>query len=891
MKILYCNKYDYPFSGTESYLFDLIHRLDERGYETALFTMDHGSPLAFTGRSFRIPYINFKDPNASLVQKLRLAAHALYSRSARRAMRDCLADFSPDLAHVRGIYHHLSPSILWELKSRGVPVLYHLNDFKILCPSYNMVADGRACDACHGGAFYHVVTKGCYAGSVASAGVLAAEAYLHKWLDTYQKCVDLFLAPSEFVRNELVDHGLPAARIAVLPHFQELPGDDQLANDEGYLLYFGRLSSEKGVDDLLHALVRQPHIPVIIAGDGPERERLEALSRKLNLSRVLFAGHVEGEKLKSLIAGCSFSLFPSHAYETLGKSILESYAYARPVIASDLGSRHELVEHGVTGVLYSPGDRDQLAHSIGFLFDRPDLTEKMGGNGRARVRAKHDPEEHLQKMLEIYARLTFSKKFLSQPSQVSPKRTLSNRPLSSRSLSNESSKQPLSKPPLSKQSFSKQSLAEQASSIKGPPANTRPPSQERALRVAFIGGRGVVSKYSGIESFYEQAGSELARLGHEVTVYCRTYFTPPAQDHKGMHIRRLPTIRSKHLETVVHTLLSSLHAMVSNYDVVHYQCLGPALFSFLPRLAGKKTVVTVQGLDWRRAKWGRLAARVLRWGEAAAVKLPDATMVVSRTLQQHYRDQYRRETVYVPNGATIAPSRPPRQIIEWGLEPDNYVLFLGRFSAEKNCHLLIEAFERVHTGMKLVFAGGSSHSDAYVEELRLHESPRIRFLSWVSGADLEELLSNAALFVLPSELEGLSLALLDAMAAGVCVLTSDIPENREVVDGAAFTFRSGDPADLERMLDMLIHNPELRRQAAIRERDRVQSQYLWPKIARSIATTYRHVLGWPISEPGWSEGVRGAAAPEDLSALPVPVPDLGRDRAIGQATNGLSRFG
>jgi glycosyltransferase involved in cell wall biosynthesis len=831
MKILYCNKYDYPFSGTESYLFDLIHRLDERGYETALFSMDHGSSSAFTGRSYRIPNINFKDPSASFLKKVRLAAHALYSPSARRAMRDCITDFAPDLAHVRGIYHHLSPSILWELKSRGVPVLYHLNDFKMLCPTYNMVADGKACDACRGGAFYHVVTKGCYAGSRASAGVLAAEGYLHKWLDTYQKCIDLFLAPSEFVRSELIDHGLPADRIAVLPHFQNLPAENQLSNDEGYLLYFGRLSPEKGADDLLHALVREPHIPVIIAGEGPERARLEALGRKLNLSRVLFPGHVGGEKLKTLIAGCSFSLFPSHAYETLGKSILESYAYARPVIASDLGSRRELVEHGVTGLLYSPGDRDQLAHSIGFLFDRPDLSEKMGANGRARVRAKHDPEEHLQKMLEVYSRLTFSRKFLSSPGQSSATQTSASSALQSLVLSSEQL-----------------------------PSKVEKQRSGRPVRVAFIGGRGVVSKYSGIESFYEQAGSELARLGHEVTVYCRTYFTPSVRDHNGMRIRRLPTIRSKHLETVVHTLLSSLHAMTSNYDVVHYHCLGPALFSFLPRLAGKKTVVTVQGLDWQRAKWGRVAARVLRWGEAAAVKLPDATMVVSRTLQRHYRDEYRRDTIYVPNGATLGVQRPPKQILEWGLEPDNYILFLGRFSPEKNCHLLVNAFERIHTDMKLVFAGGSSHSDSYVEELRLHESPRIRFLSWVSGSDLEELLSHAAVFVLPSELEGLSLALLDAMAAGVCVLTSDIPENREVVDGAAFTFRHGEVADLERMLDALIHNPELRRQAAARERERVQSEYRWPEIARSIAATYCNVLGWPTREPAAREPLAAKSA-------------------------------
>ncbi len=799
MRILYCNKYDYPFSGTESYLFDLIRRMDDRGHETAFFSMDHGSSSAFKGRSYLIPYKNFKDAGAGFPRKLRMAAHALYSPSARRAMRECLTDFSPDLAHIRGIYHHLSPSILWELKRQGIPVLYHLNDFKLLCPNYNLVSHGKACDACRGGAFYHVVTGGCYAGTRTSAVVLAAEAYLHQWLRTYQRCVDLFLAPSEFVRDEFIAHGFPAQRIEVLPHFQALPGDDRLdagqsAYDEGYLLYFGRLSSEKGVDELLHALVRLPHIPVIIAGEGPERARLEALARELNLERVLFAGMVRGEKLKELIAGCSFSLFPSHAYETLGKSILESYAYGRPVIATDLGSRRELVEPGVTGLLYPPGDRDQLARAIGFLFDHPDVIARMGAAARSRVQLKHDPEQHLGRLLDIYSRLANSRKAASLP--------------------------PVTQVPRARQS----------------------------VRVAFIGGRGLVSKYSGIESYYEQVGHELARLGHEVTVYCRTYFTPPTNTHNGMRVRRVPTIRSKHLETFIHSLLSTLHAMSSDCDIVHYHCLGPALFSFLPRLVGKKTVVTVQGLDWQRAKWGPIAAQILRWGEAAAVTLPNATMVVSQTLRRHFRDHHGRETIYIPNGAATVPPRLFPQLAQWGLLRDNYVLFLGRFSPEKNCHLLIDAFEKVNTEMKLVLAGGSSHSDYYVETLRRHESDRIRFLPWVSGSDLEDLLSNAALFVLPSELEGLSLALLDAMAAGICVLTSDIPENRELVDGAGFTFDLGNSADLQRMLDILVHNPGMRRQAGDRERVRVRGQYQWSDVARSIEGTYLRVLGWPARE-------------------------------------------
>jgi glycosyltransferase involved in cell wall biosynthesis len=794
VRILYCNKYNFPFSGTEVYLFDLIEQMNQRGHQTALFSMDHRRTSAFKGRSYLVPHVDFKDTSAGFLKKIRMAAHALYSHSVQRAMRKCVADFLPDVAHIRGIYHHLSPSILWELKQSGIPVLYHVNDFKILCPTYNFVADGRVCERCSHGAFHNAVSKSCYGGPRSSAIVLAAEAYLHKWLRTYESCVDLFLAPSKFVRTKLIASGLPASRIEVLPHFQALPHEESFTSDEGYVLYFGRLSSEKGVDDLLRAMTRLPHIPLVIAGEGPERNRLELLAKELGLSLTLFTGMIQGEKLQKLIAACRFSVFPSHAFETLGKSILESYSWGKPVIASDLGSRREFVEAGVTGLLYSDGNRAQLTHSIEFLFGRADLIEKMGRAARSRVRTEHDPNRYMEKLLELYKRLASAKK--------SPRRI----------------------------------------------ASKNPPMPLRKPRVAFIGGRGVISKYSGIESFYEQAGHESTQLGVEVTVYCRNYFTPPIDSHNGMRVVRLPTFRSKHLETVIHTLLSTAHAMLSDYDVVHYHCLGPALFSFLPRLVGKKTVVTVQGLDWQRGKWGRIASWILRLGEAAAVHSPNVTIVVSHTLEQHYREQHKHDTIYIPNGATLQPSWSPGKIAELGLAKEQYVLFLGRFSPEKNCHLLIRAFEALDTSMMLVLAGGSSHSDSYVKGLRAHESDRIRFLPWVAGADLAELLSHAALFVLPSEIEGLSLALLDAMAAGVCVLTSDIPENREVVEGAGFTFRRGDYHDLQRMLNLLTHNSEMRVQAGIRGREKIQTGYQWPVIAQSIEKAYRDVLGWSPSE-------------------------------------------
>ncbi|HEV2965004.1 MAG TPA: glycosyltransferase family 4 protein [Candidatus Angelobacter sp.] len=783
MRILYCNKYNFPFSGTEVYMFELMDLMRAQGHEVALFSMADPRGLPTPYDEYFLPNINFKSLPHGWFARAKLAAHAIYSTEARRRLRQVIAAFRPEVAHVRNIYHHLSPSILWELKAQSVPVLYHLNDFKLLCPTYNMVSKGRVCERCRGGRFRHVLTEGCYAGPPGSALFLMAEAYFHRWLGTYQKCVDQFLAPSRFAKEKLVQNGFNAQKITVLPHFQKLPAQAPPPfAPQAPILYFGRLSPEKGITDLLLAMKDLPQVRLLIAGDGPQRLELENLARGLGLKNVEFTGHVGGKVLEQMIASARFTVLPSRAYETLGKTILESYAWGRPVVASDLGSRRELIEQGETGLLYPSGNVEQLQKAISFLAERPEIAAQMGIAGRRFVEAQHAPQAHYRALMRLYTQM---------------------RPWPGRA------KKPAT-----------------------PPATVLP------LHVAFIGGRGMVSKYSGIETYYEEVGKRLVEMGHDVTVYCRSYFTPPMSTHEGMRLLRLPTFRSKHLETFVHTWLSTVHVMFSGCDIVHYHAQGPALFSFFPRLVGKKTVVTVQGQDWQRKKWGRFAALTLRLGEVASARLPNRTMVVSQALRRHYRTAYGVDATYVPNGSMIRQRVAPSQISDWGLEPDNYILFLGRFSPEKNCHLLIEAYEKLDTSAKLVLAGGSSYTNAYVDELRTHQSEKVVFLDWVHGPALDELLTNAALFVLPSDLEGLSLALLDAMGAAVCVLTSDIPENREVIEDTGFTFQPGDATDLERMLRFLLSDAHTRTIAGRKAQARVQEHYLWPRIATQIAHSY-----------------------------------------------------
>jgi glycosyltransferase involved in cell wall biosynthesis len=257
---------------------------------------------------------------------------------------------------------------------------------------------------------------------------------------------------------------------------------------------------------------------------------------------------------------------------------------------------------------------------------------------------------------------------------------------------------------------------------------------------------------------------------------------------------------------------------------------------------GKKTLVTVQGLDWQRRKWSWFARSVLKGGEWASARLPNQTVVVSRTLEKRFHSRYTTRAVYIPNGTEMRETRSGPHLRQFDLVPEEYVLFLGRFSPEKNCDLLIDAFERTDTTMKLVLAGGSSHTDSYADELRKHASERIKILDWLSGDALQEVLTNAALFVLPSDMEGLSLSLLEAMSAGLCVLASDIPENRELIEDCGFTFRIGDADDLRRMLTLILADEDLRAVTGQKARVRVEQNYLWDQVTAQIEATYRELV-------------------------------------------------
>ncbi len=362
------------------------------------------------------------------------------------------------------------------------------------------------------------------------------------------------------------------------------------------------------------------------------------------------------------------------------------------------------------------------------------------------------------------------------------------------------------------------------------------------MRVAHIGQKGIPATWGGIERHVDEISRRLVQKGIDVDVFCRLYYTPAGAQYHGVKLLRRPSLHTKHFDTITHVTWATAEAILRRYDIVHFHALGPSLFSSLPRLFGAKTVVTVHGLDWQREKWGKTAAWVLRQCETPAVTLPNKTIVVSKTLRDYFHRQHHSDVVYIPNGTVPPQLRAPRKLASLGLTPGKYILFVGRLVPEKGVHYLCEAFSQIDTDMTLALVGGLSQSQGYVDVLKKYESDRIRLLDYVFGESLEELWSNAYCVVQPSTVEGLSIALLEALSYGRCVLVSDIPENMEVAEECAPNFRSKDVADLRAKLEQLIRDPALVKSFGEKARHHILTHYSWEHVADSTAKVYEDLV-------------------------------------------------
>jgi len=369
--------------------------------------------------------------------------------------------------------------------------------------------------------------------------------------------------------------------------------------------------------------------------------------------------------------------------------------------------------------------------------------------------------------------------------------------------------------------------------------------QIKKIRIAMIGLRGIPAKSGGVENVVENLAPLLVKLGADVTVYCRNpYCGERPASFKGVKLRYLPTINTKYTEALAHSFLSTFDVLFRKYDIIHYHAMANGPFAIIPRLTGKKTVVTLHGLDWQREKWGKLAKTYIKLSERMICAFPNKAISVSNKIKDYYKDKYNKEVVFIPNGVDIIKPRPISNLKKFGLKKDNYILFLSRIVPEKEVHTLIQAFKKINNNLKLVIAGDATHTEAYLEKVKklAGNDKRIIFTGPLYGNDKAEAFSNARFFVLPSTIEGMPIVLLEAMSFGICPLVSNIKENRDVIKNSGFSFKVRDVNDLESKMEFLIKNPAKAKKQGRLCKVIVKKDYQWENIAKKTLEVYNEVL-------------------------------------------------
>ncbi len=373
------------------------------------------------------------------------------------------------------------------------------------------------------------------------------------------------------------------------------------------------------------------------------------------------------------------------------------------------------------------------------------------------------------------------------------------------------------------------------------------------MKIAYIGQKGIPTKSGGVERHVEELAVRMVKKGHEVFVYARNnYSNKDVKEYRGVKIIFLPSIPTKNLDAISHTFFATMHSLFQNYDVVHYQAIGPSSLSFIIRLFKRKTVViaTHHCQDYFHQKWGGFARAYLKFGEYAAVNFTDKVIAVSKNLGVYIKTKFKKDAEVITNGVEVFPSQKTEYLKKWNLQRGGYILYVGRFIRHKGVHYLIEAFKNLEDkhlirGKKLVIVGDGFHTDDYVKELKDTARGRenIIFTGVLNGEELTQLFSHAYLFVQPSESEGLSFSLLEAMGHGKAILSSDIPENKEPLNEAtAIFFKSGDAQDLEEKMVTIINNPDVARAMGEAAKEKAEKEYSWDTITDQIENVYKTAL-------------------------------------------------
>ena len=374
------------------------------------------------------------------------------------------------------------------------------------------------------------------------------------------------------------------------------------------------------------------------------------------------------------------------------------------------------------------------------------------------------------------------------------------------------------------------------------------------MKIAFIGQKGIPCISGGVEKHVEKLAVHLASMGHDVTVYTRpSYTSGTLKEYQGVKLISLPSIRTKHLDAISHTLIATMHALFQDYDILHYHSIGPSTLSFLPRIfrPGMRVIATFHTQDYFHKKWGVFARTCLRIAEYLTCAVPEKTIVISETLLEYAKRTYKKNFAFIPNGAEVNYEPDTVPLNQWGIRPKRYILLVSRLVEHKGIHYLIKAFRelerqnKIPNNFKLVIVGTHAYTQEYEKYLKVlsEGTHNIIFTGELHGKDIAALFSHASLFVQPSEEEGLSLALLEAMAYGLLAIVSDIPANMEAIkNDAGASFESKNVEALTKKLAYYINCPAEAEAIGAVAKERAQEHYSWDAIARRTLEVYEEVL-------------------------------------------------
>ena len=405
MRVLLINTFHYHRGGDCTYTFAVGDLLKSRGHEVRYWGMQHPNNYENEDNSFFADYIDYNALNQdrSFANGVKVVSRCIYSFHAKKKLRQLLAHFKPDVAHLQGIMEYLTPSIIHELRRNGIPIVWTLHDYRLLCPDWHFLQGVEVCERCKGGKYYNCIRNRCKKGSLAASSLAATESYLYK-VFSIKKAVNFFIAPSKFLYEKFIEYGWPDNKFFNFPYhlfpFPELERNDSLRDPYG--VYLGGLVPWKGVDVLIDACKYIGGFQIRIVGDGHARGELIKKAGSMGLGNIRFEGFKRGIELNNILKGASFLVIPSRWYENCPYVIMEAQSYGIPVIGTRLGGIKNLVDDGEDGLLFNLDDCNDLAKKMKFIIDNPRAARAMGLKARTKAMSEYHPEVHYYRLMQVY---------------------------------------------------------------------------------------------------------------------------------------------------------------------------------------------------------------------------------------------------------------------------------------------------------------------------------------------------------------------------------------------------------------------------------------------------------------------------------------------------------